>query len=117
VSRLKERSLGFAPGEQTFASLSGRGAIEPPIAPLAPQITALLSKIRPSLGHEKAGQTRPTSLRGIATKAATPFAEASLSEEPVRENCMPRSVRRRSGNWPSYRDGAGGDAVSRFLSI
>jgi hypothetical protein len=24
----------------------------------------------------------PTSLRGIATKAATPFAEASLSEEP-----------------------------------
>ncbi len=30
----------------------------------------------------KAGQTRPTSLRGIATKATTPFAEASLSEEP-----------------------------------
>ena len=33
-------------------------------------------------GRQVPEHTRPTSLRGIATKAATPFAEASLSEEP-----------------------------------
>ena len=27
------------------------------------------------------------------------------SRSPVRENCTPGSVRGRSGNWPSYRDG------------
>ena len=30
----------------------------------------------------RVGATRPTSLRAIAMKAAMPFAEASLSEEP-----------------------------------
>jgi hypothetical protein len=31
-----------------------------------------------------------------------------LLKSPVRENRTPGSVRGRSGNWPSYRDGAKG---------
>jgi len=44
----------------------------------------------------------PTSLQGIAQKD---LRKRVLLKSPVRENRTPGSVRGRSGNWPSYRDG------------
>jgi len=43
------------------------------------------------------------------------LAEASVHEEPVRENCTPGSVRGLSGDWQSYRDPSMNHIVMEFV--